>query len=52
MGEEVPLAPDHYPPLPDHLGRAERRQWLADARRVIWHPKFNAGAAVDSGSAR
>jgi glycosyltransferase involved in cell wall biosynthesis len=50
MGEEVPLAPGHYPPLRDQFRRAELRQWLADARRVIWHPKFNA-AAVDSGSA-
>jgi glycosyltransferase involved in cell wall biosynthesis len=51
MGEEVPLAPSHYPPLRDHSRSAELRQWLADARRVIWQPKFNAGA-VDSGSAR
>ena len=50
MGEEAPLGPGHYPPLKDHLSRAERRQWLADAQQVIWHPNFNAGAAVDSGS--
>jgi glycosyltransferase involved in cell wall biosynthesis len=50
MGEEVPLDPGHYPPLRNHPRRAELRQWLADARRVIRHPRFNASVAENAGS--
>jgi glycosyltransferase involved in cell wall biosynthesis len=46
MGEEVPLPPGHYPPLKDRLGREERRQLLADARRVIRRPNVGAGAVA------
>jgi hypothetical protein len=45
MGEEVPLLPGHYPPLKDRLGHEERRQLLADARRVIRRPNVGAVAA-------
>lgn len=42
MGEEVPLEPDHYPPLRRNLSREEYRQLLADARHVIRHPEFGS----------
>lgn len=44
MGEEVPLDPDHYPPLVESWSREKMRQLFADARRVIRHPDF--GPAV------
>lgn len=46
MGEEVPLDPDHYPPLADAQTPAENRQFIADARRVIQHPDFGSTVLV------
>lgn len=40
MGEEVPLEPNHYPPLTEEMSREQWQQMLADARRVIRHPVF------------
>lgn len=40
MGQEVPLEPDHYPPLTTNPSQEERRQMRSDAWRVIRHPEF------------
>lgn len=40
MGEEVPLEPGHYPPLPNTMSREEWDQVRADARRVLTQPDF------------
>jgi glycosyltransferase involved in cell wall biosynthesis len=46
MGAEVPLEPGHYPSLTKKMNRAEVRQMLDDARRVIRHPDFGPATVV------